>query len=159
MAEKGMSRLSREIPLKFGVRLIDSASLEEDEDLRETWARLLVNAGDSSTEIDLRTAYIEILAGMSAFDVKNLSEMAKASLSASEKDYLSVIETWNLPHSAKVHDGHSRKYDPIPKELGISLANLSRLGCAAPAYGFDGVAIFPLMTVTHLGRALYLACS
>jgi hypothetical protein len=96
---------------------------------------------------------------MSAFDVKNLSVIARASLDAPEKGYLPVIETWNLPHSARVHEEASRETGVVSKELGISLGNLNRLGCAVPAYGFGGMPLFQLMALTHLGRALYLACS
>jgi hypothetical protein len=47
---------------------------------------------------------------------------------------------------------------PLPKQLGISLANVNRLGCASPSYGFGGMPIFNLMTLTQLGLALYRAC-
>jgi hypothetical protein len=159
MAERGLSRATRELPLNFAIPLLTHAFLEEDDELQEAWARLLVNAGDASTEMELRVAYISILNGMSAFDVKNLSLMARASVDAPEKGYLPVLETWDLPSSTRVHDETSQNTGKISKELGISLGNLNRLGCAAPAYGFGGMAIFQLMTVTHLGRALYLACS
>ncbi|HLM82698.1 MAG TPA: Abi-alpha family protein [Terriglobales bacterium] len=159
MAERRLSRATRELPLNFAIPLLTHAFLEEDDELQEAWARLLVNAGDASTEMELRVAYISILNGMSAFDVKNLSLMARASLDAPEKGYLPVLETWDLPSSTRVHEETSQNTGKISKELGISLGNLNRLGCAAPAYGFGGMAIFQLMSVTHLGRALYLACS
>jgi len=159
MKQRSLPAPTRVLPLPFAVPLLTHAILEEDDELQETWAKLLVNAGDASTPIELRTAYVEILAGMSAFDVKNLSLMARESLSAQEKSYLPIIETWNLPASAKVHEEASQDTGFISKELGISLGNLNRLGCAAPSYGWGGIAIFQLMTVTHLGRALYLACS
>lgn len=159
MTERGISKATRELPLNFAIPLLTHAFLEEEDDLQEAWARLLVNAGDASTEMELRVAYVSILNGMSAFDIKNLSMMAKASLDAPEKGYLPIVETWNLPGSARVHEETSRDTGNVSKALGISLGNLNRLGCAAPAYGFGGMAIFQLMTVTHLGRALYRACS
>jgi hypothetical protein len=159
LLKRGMQRLTREIPLKFGVRLLESASLEEDDELRKTWARLLVNAGDSSTEMDIHSAYVEVLSGMSAFDVKNLSMMAKVSLEAPKMEYLPVVETGNLPFSAKLQGEKSNESASVSDELGVSLANLARLGCASPASGWGGMAIFKLMTVTYLGRGLYRACS
>lgn len=158
MEERGLTRATRELPLNFAIPLLTHAFLEEDDDLQDAWARLLVNAGDASTEIELRVAYVSILNGMSAFDIKNLSVIAKASLEVPEKGYLPIIETWNLPSFARVHEETSRDTGTVSKDLGISLG-LNRLGCAAPAYGFGGMAIFQLMSVTHLGRALYLACS
>jgi Abortive infection alpha len=43
------------------VPLLAAAILEEDDELRDAWARLLVNAADAATEMELRTAYVEIL--------------------------------------------------------------------------------------------------
>lgn len=76
MDARGLATPSRSLPANFVLPLLTAAVLEEDDDLQDTWARLLVNAGDAATEMELRTAYIEILRGMSAFDVKNLAVMA-----------------------------------------------------------------------------------
>jgi hypothetical protein len=158
MRARGLTAPTRELPLKFAVQLLTAAVIEEDEDLQETWARLLVNAGDASTKMELRTAYVEILKGMSAFDVKNLSEMAKATL-AGPPGLRRPILTTKLPHIAATFPGTFHDDPEVPEELGISLANLSRLGCATPAGGMDGVVLFSIMTVTDLGLALYKACS
>jgi len=158
MERRRLSKPTRDIPLNFAVPLLTHAILEEDDELQEIWARLLVNAGDAATDIELRTAYVEILAGMSAFDVKNLAVMAAASLDA--PGVISpALETWHLPNSAAVWAPSPGKTGGLSKELGISLANLSRLGCAYPGGGLDAGVNFGLMTVTDLGRALYLACA
>ena len=68
--------------MNFAIPLLTSGMLEEDDELQEAWATLLVNAGDAATEMELRTAYVEILKGMSGFDVKNLSRLAEATLDA-----------------------------------------------------------------------------
>jgi hypothetical protein len=159
MRQRKLPAPTRNLPLNFAVPLLTHAILEEDDELQEIWARLLVNAGNASTEMELRVAYVSILDGMSAFDVKNLSAMTRASLDAPERSYLPVIETWNLPDSAKVHEENSPDRGVVSEKLGVSLGNLSRLGCVAPVHAFGGMAIFDLVTVTHLGRALYLACS
>jgi hypothetical protein len=157
MEYRGLAQPTRELPLNFAVPLLTAAVLEEDDNLQETWARLLVNAGDAASEMELRTAYVEILRGMSAFDVKNLSLMAQASL-ANPDNPLRAVETWRLPCSAQLRDLHARDVGKVSREVGISLANLSRLGCAIPGSGFDAAVIFGLMTVTDLGLALYKAC-
>jgi hypothetical protein len=110
-------------------------------------------------DIELRVAYVSILAGLSAFDVRNLSVMARASIAVPRSEVLPVLETWNLPTSVRVFDGSSTEKGYVSKELGVSLANLFRLGCVVPGGGFGGVALFTYMTVTDLGRALYLACA
>lgn len=159
LQERGLERLRRPLPLNFSVPLLTTAVLEEDEELQDMWARLLINAADMSTDMELRTAYVEILKGMSAFDVRNLYHMARASLESSETRFLPVIETWHLPKFARLRQPEDRGEGEVSEEVGISLANLSRLGCAAPAYGLGGMALYNLMTVTHLGRAIYRACS
>jgi hypothetical protein len=146
MIARGLTRPTRELPLNFAVPLLTAAILEEDDNLQGTWAKLLVNAGDAATQIELRTAYVEILRGMSAFDVKNLSLMAEASL-ANPANPLRVVETWRLPHSAQLRDVHASDVGVVPRDVGISLANLARLGCAMPGSGFDAAVIFGLMTV------------
>jgi hypothetical protein len=60
MAEKSLSAPTRDLPLSFSVPLLTHAVIEEDDELQEVWARLLVNAGDSSTPMELRTAYVEV---------------------------------------------------------------------------------------------------
>ncbi len=158
MKARGLASPTRELPLNFAVPLLTAALLEEDDYLQETWARLLVNAGDQATEMELRTAYVEILKGMSAFDVKNLAAMAKASLAIPPGQPRALLTT-ELPELTERFPGHFTRDPSISRELGISLANLSRLGCAMPAGGLDGAVLYTIMTVTDLGLALYQACS
>ena len=87
MRQKNLPAPTRELPLNFAVPLLTSGILEEDDDLRKVWARLLVNAGDASTPMELRTAYVEILRGMSSFDVSNLAALAELTASVSYKGY------------------------------------------------------------------------
>lgn len=156
MKARGIQVPTRELPPKFAVPLLNSAVLEEDDELQEIWARMLVNAGDASTDMELRTAYVEILRGMSAFDVKNLSALAAATL-ALPQGAPRAVGVMKVLHPELVPPG---KVAPgVPLNLAISLANLARLGCAMPGGGFDGAVLFSLMTVTELGIALYKACS
>jgi hypothetical protein len=121
---------------------------------------MLVNAGDASTEMELRTAYVEILRGMSAFDVRNLSVMAEATLGFRGKVTIPILETWNLPNSAKGLDEAAGAGEALPEAVGISINNLNRLGCIASASStFGGRPIFAFATVTSLGLALHKACS
>ncbi len=160
MSARGLGAPTRMLPPNFVIPLLTSAILEENDELQETWARLLVNAGDAATEMELRTAYVEILKGMSAFDVKNLSVMADASQKFRGKVAIPILETWNLPDHAVAHDEASGAGEPIPDAVGISINNLSRLGCITPASStFGGRPIFAYASVTSLGTALYKACS
>jgi hypothetical protein len=158
MKARGLDQPTRELPLNFVLPLLTTAAFEEDDDLQEVWARLLVNAGDKTTEMELRTAYVEILRGMSALDVKNLAGMAKVTLAMPHGKHCTLM-TAGLPDSAEPYSNHFRGGRAIPPELGISLANLARLGCAMPGGGLDGSVLYDIMTVTDLGLALYKACS
>lgn len=160
MNARHLAAPSRRIPANFLLPLLSTAVLEEDDDLQDTWARLLVNAGDAQTEMELRTAYVEILRGMSAFDVKNLSVMATASLAFRGKVVVPILETWNLPDRAIGHDEAAGVGEPLTEAVGISINNLDRLGCIAIASStFGGRPIFAFATVTSLGLALYKASS
>lgn len=91
---------------------------------------------------------------MSNFDVKVLAKLVEAAL-AKPAGSVGAIDTGTL---------FSQEIDPVdratgPSPIGISLANLARLGCALPGGGFDAAVIFGFMTVTDLGIALYKACS
>lgn len=160
LEERGQAMPTRHIPPNFVVPLLATAVLEEDDDLQDTWARMLVNAGDATTEMELRTAYVEILRGMSAFDVRNLSVMAQATLGFRGKVTIPILETWNLPNSAKGLDEAAGAGEPLSEAVGISINNLNRLGCIASASStWGGRPIFAFATVTSLGLALHKACS
>ncbi len=158
MKARALTKPTRELPLNFAVPLLTSAILEDDDELQETWARLLVNAGDATTEIELRVAYVEILKGMSAFDVRNLSRMAEATLAVlpGEPRY---VGTTNLPLHSEPYPNGPIGEPNISREVSISLANLTRLGCIVPTSGFGGGVNFFQVLVTDLGLALYQACS
>jgi hypothetical protein len=153
MRSKGLSAPTRALPLPFSVPLLTAGLLEEDDELQEIWARLLVNAGDASTAMDLRTAYVEMLRGMSAFDVKVLSKLAETKLSKPPGGIRAIDITTVFPEHGEIGS------DEISPVIGVSLANLARLGCAYPSGGFDAAVIFRYMTLTDLGMALYNACS
>jgi hypothetical protein len=157
MRKRGLVAPTRDLPINFAVPLLTSALTEEDDELQEAWARLLVNAGDAATEMELRTAYVEILRGMSGFDVLNLSKLAEAALSLPHTDF-GYVATKNPSLFDNWYEGGSEN-TPLRKEVAISLANLSRLGCILPSSGFGGSATFSHILVTELGIAMYRACS
>jgi hypothetical protein len=64
MDARGLAAPTRPLPPNFVLPLLTAAVVEEDDELQDTWARLLANAGDAATEMELRTAYVEILKGM-----------------------------------------------------------------------------------------------
>jgi hypothetical protein len=73
LTERSMDSPTRTIPLKIGLPLLDHATLEEDDELQDIWARLLINGGDADSGVELRKAFVSILADLSAFDAQLLA--------------------------------------------------------------------------------------
>jgi hypothetical protein len=80
-------------------------------------ARLLVNAGDAATKMELRTAYVQILQGMSGFDVKNLAAMCRATL-ADKSDQPRGVLTPRLPEFSEAFPGYMTNDPAISPALG-----------------------------------------
>jgi hypothetical protein len=73
LSNRGMNGPTRSVPLKIGLPLLDYATLEEDDDLQDIWATLLVNGGDIDSGIEMRRAFVSVLAEMTALDVCEIS--------------------------------------------------------------------------------------
>ena len=140
MDARSLPAPTRHIPPNLLLPLLTAAVLEEDDELQDTWARLLVNAGDAATPIELRTAYADILKGMSAFDVKNLAALAELSSRLNDSGFAKPIPTDSLPGGGDNNGQITETPAPISDHLGISLNNLTRLGCIIPASGWGVLA-------------------
>jgi hypothetical protein len=130
LTEKGMDGPTRRIALNIGLPLLENATLEEDDDLQEVWARLLVNSGDADSGIEPRRAFGSVLAEMSAFDVGNLAQIALA-VKMNAESASTGVWTYELPETAIpfVRGDTERNDGNRSPEVQISLSNLERLGC------------------------------
>lgn len=71
--ERGLTDAQlRPVPPNVGVPLLEAASLETHDPLREIWARLLTNATDPNFKEEIRSAYIEVIKGLSPTDARLL---------------------------------------------------------------------------------------
>ena len=154
LAERGMAGPNRTIPLKIGLPLLYSATLEEDDELQDVWARLLVNGGDANSGIEIRRAFVSVLAEMTALDVRNLALIEQANQANAESASTGVW-TYRLPEAALpfVHGGGGHEELPST-EVTVSLSNLTRLGCIEP-----GSQTYQMVELTPFGRALVQACT
>src|SRR5258708_1288152 len=143
--------------------MITQASLEEEDELQDLWARLTANAMDPNFKLELRYAYLEIIKSLNPLDVKMLSFF----YDALKKDPNVKFE--------QVTD-YSLKKEQICTGLGISeneynlsIYNLFRVQCLAPAvmestgimFGEEPTTIFKgakAVTMTPLGVNLVKAC-
>lgn len=159
LEENGFELSERKLPPKFALPFVTYATLEEDEELQDIWAQMLANAVGTSSDIELRTSYIDILKDLTAFDIKNLSPLAKLSMSDFPQEFPPLIHTEKLPDSAEVSTTMSEPPKRPTDEVLLSLSNLSRAGCISPTFGFGGMPLYSQVCVTALGMGLYRACT
>ncbi|MBW4035541.1 MAG: DUF4393 domain-containing protein [Proteobacteria bacterium] len=153
LRDHGLEAPSREIPLNFSVPLIEYASLEEDDELQDVWARMLANAADASSKTERRTAFLAMLKDMTTLDVKILALIHNAKPLRPD----GLIYTGNFPDSGSQSDQGSRP-GIVRNDVSVSLNNLSRLGCLDPSITYGGLAVTHVR-LTPLGRAFILSCT
>lgn len=149
---------AKPLPTGLAIKLLEEASLAEDESLQELWANLLVNGMSPDFEASVERSYVSILAELTSYDAV-------------------IFDFWVNAHTPKYFvkdDG--KEYYSIPfnvdtEAIEVSNYNLARLGLLTTAQrsssepsefppstvpGFpndDGLRISPL------GHAFYRAIS
>jgi hypothetical protein len=79
--------------LSFGYKLLEKASLEEDDDLLTKWANLLGNATDKNFTGSIRKIFIETLESLEPIDVKTFDDINQFCLSQKTKyDTMASLE-------------------------------------------------------------------
>jgi len=82
----------KQIPLSFAYKLLDKASLEENEELIKNWAELLANSMDIDFKGKIRKIYIDILDSLEPIDAKLLKFIATKKESVDPTDFYSKEE-------------------------------------------------------------------
>jgi hypothetical protein len=157
LAERGMDGPTRTIALKIGLPLLDHATLEEENELQDLWATLLVNGGDGDRGIELRRAFVSVLDEMTALDARNLTVIERASPFTLDGSTTGVWVS-KLPHlavPASRRDAEVVNASPT-LEILTSISNLERLGCVGMP---DGIAPPRAVCLTLFGRAFVQACT
>ena len=154
LREIGLEEPTRAVPMKIAIPLIQAASLEEDDELQDTWVRLLVNAGDSSRDLEVKRMYITILEDLASLEVEILNTIY------SSPDLRDGIGIWTheLPDTISLRGPKNSDTGPTP-EVQLAIANLIRVGCLAPSSSYGGDASLEFIYPTHLGKKLYEACT
>jgi hypothetical protein len=163
LAERGLDLPTRTISLKIGLPLLDNATLEEDDELQDVWARLLVNGGDAKSGVEIRRAFVSVLAEMTALDVRNLAAIEQVSPTDLNGASLGVW-TSQLPDLAMpISRREAGVYDKSPSaEVLTSLSNLERLGCIYSGNPFErmnGSSPLRAVGLTPFGQAFVQACT
>ncbi|HDR9802428.1 TPA: DUF4393 domain-containing protein [Burkholderia cenocepacia] len=159
LAQIGLPSPTRTIPPKFAVPLLQAASLEDDADIRDLWATLLVNAANADSGIDLSAAYISILRDLTPLDASILRTIY--ALPFDEMHHQGVF-TGSLPERAIIcpKDGRRSSENPEPaNDVRLSLANLARLGCLTLTRTMGGGEMMDSVNPTYLGSFFVAACT
>lgn len=153
----GYSAPNKTIPLKNAVPLLEYATLEEDDNLQDMWARLLVNTTNDSTGITLERSYIEILAQISSLEAQILEAIYRLPFDLSRHR---GILTENLPESASIAEEEQKTEPKEPShEVKLALANLVRIGCLKFPATWGGGEIFTKVNPTLIGKEFVAACT
>lgn len=155
LKEVGLPAPTRAIPLKLAIPLIQGASLEEDDELQDRWAALLVNAANAAFGTEIRRAHISILEQITALEAKILDTIYSLPFEAAHH---AGIVAMNLPASARIAEENETKFDEPPEEIILAIGNLARVGCLRAGRTMGGGEYFGRVNPTALGRSFVYAC-
>lgn len=157
LKEKGV-KITIPVPPKIAIPLIESATIEDNDNLHTRWANMLSNAINPAYKNKITRNFISILEDMEPVDVLILDSLCKEWLSTSDDKKSKILfDRIKLTNFLKIST----------QECEISLRNLVRLGCLRPG-SVEGSASFgghylssykdiELVGVTALGIEFYQA--
>lgn len=158
LREIGLTQPTRCIPLKFAIPLLEAASLEDDDNLQDLWARLLVNAANGNSRVTLQRAYISVLEQLTPLEAAMLQKIYALPYEKTRHD---GIEAGKLPIEVTVGKDDGKDDDLLEPsdEVRLALANLARLGCIAIQKSWGGGELFKKVNPTLLGKSFVEACT
>ncbi|WP_192259326.1 Abi-alpha family protein [Mesorhizobium caraganae] len=160
MAERGTDKFARPLPLSVAYPLLEAASLEEDDDLSEMLAHLLVNATDADSADYIPRSFVETLRNMAPFEALILKRMVEAppeSLTSSGHMY-----TAGLPDSLEAAPELTRRAEDITRpsaKVSLALASLETAGCVDIMTTMNGGNLPGMARVKEYGHELIRVCS
>ncbi len=106
LASHGLTVPNRLVLLKIAIPLFQAATVEDDDDLQNIWANLLINAADKDSGIEVTQKFISILQDLSYLEVNILETIYSKKLPQD-----TIIWTYDLPEKVlqknpkkKIHD-------------------------------------------------------
>lgn len=148
--QRGLAEPTRAVPMSIMVPILQLGSMEEDNELQDLWAQLLVSAADADSGIVLEPAFIGILQNLSSRDAANLEKIY------SIPGAKIALYTHELP-ARVLTDKPTVEIDPSD-DVQLSLGNLNRLGLIDGAMFWGGGPSNRYAYQTVLGRAFMKAC-
>jgi hypothetical protein len=145
LADRGVDQTISVEP-KIAIPLIESATLETNDELHTIWASLLANAMDPNSEEKVTRSHVSVLREMSALDVSFLDRMV------SEKD---------VAHSGRELSELNFDKKKLASVFGVSdrdaelcLLNLLRLSCIKPGLVPGGMSYGEYTVSAYMGTDL-----
>jgi hypothetical protein len=154
LREMGVEEPTRTLPLNVAIPLIEAASLEENDELQDSWAALLANAADADSGVEVRRALITILPYFGVLEARLLNAIVNA---PNEVTGGGSVPTKGLP-DAYIPPEEGTVGESPPEEIEVGLWNLVRLGCIAPGMAASGLTVNSVHP-TALGVELVRACT
>ena len=152
---RGLTTPTRPVPLKIAIPIMREGSLEEDDELQDIWAQLLINAADASSGVEVQHAFLSILKDLSSQDARVLGLL----YSVSESDAQNGLWTGYLPDRIVLGKEQPTGIEEFPSpSMQLVLGNLARLGLISSAMAWGG-STFKSIYQTALGREVFKACS
>jgi hypothetical protein len=154
MTERGLESPTQAIPMKIAIPLLQAASMEDDDNLQELWANLLVNAADKDSGVEVRHSYITILKDLTPFDAMILNRAY--SNDVSKFTGLSVFSLSQGGPNIQLPASPERQKPSANTQ--VSIENLLRLGLLK-GYQWGGSDTITGVNKTKLGYYFYKACT
>ena len=156
LEQRGLTGPTRHVPFKLVMSILREASEEEDDELQDRWAQLLVNAADKDSGISVEPMYISILKDLSPQDAWVLDVIYRLVEFTYPEGKCLVIE--GTPDNCTVEVKEPPKVSPSP-ELQLVLSNLKRLGLIEFDTYWHAVMVPAAIRRTVLGHKFFRACS
>ena len=147
---------SKAVPLKIAIPVLESASIEDNDDIKDIWARLITNAMDPSVTFNIKHAYVSVLKDIDILEAKILNELCKNRFKARAYG----VYTKDIPNSYLYSRPTGNMGENKPsRDVELALSNLVRLRCLTPAQMAGGGDSVAHVHLTSFGEALVEACS
>ena len=153
LQQHGLDEPTRPIPMKVAVPLFQAASMEEDDELQDAWARLIANAADADSGVEVTRSLVTILEDFNTMDARVLNAIYAA---PSDVQIDRGVATHLLPE-AYSDINRSQFASPPHDDVQIAIWNLIRLGCVVSDVT-DSIGI-GWVKITKLGEKLVEACT
>lgn len=155
MSEQGMKDPSRKVAISIVYPLFDAASLEEEDDIQEIFAQLLVNALNVDSGVSILKSFVSVVKSMSSLEMQILTKLVDAPDEFHNEGQ--TVVTSGLPEQYIAHVAGEQAPKP-PEDITLALSNLVRSGCVNAAGTWGGGSTVRIVSVSPFGHALLKAC-